>query len=60
MFNSFVRALSKSLRHLLEAITIHILLSGDARRNRDDYTDLMLSESGVRWRKLTIRSTVPV
>ncbi|ORX35909.1 temperature dependent protein affecting M2 dsRNA replication-domain-containing protein [Kockovaella imperatae] len=44
VFNSFVRALSKSLRALLEAITVHILLCGDARRNRDDHLDLMLSQ----------------
>lgn len=28
---------------LLEAISVHILLSGDARRNRDDLLDLCLS-----------------
>ncbi|KAK8847637.1 hypothetical protein IAR55_005496 [Kwoniella newhampshirensis] len=43
VFNSFVRALSKSLRHLYEAVSVHILLSGDAKRNRDDYSDIMLS-----------------
>ncbi|EIW71069.1 XPG domain-containing protein [Tremella mesenterica] len=43
VFNSFVRALSKSLRHLLEALQVHILLSGDARRNREDQLDLMIS-----------------
>lgn len=45
VFNSFVRALTKSLRHLFEAASIHMLLSGDARRNRDDCSDLMLSKS---------------
>lgn len=44
VFNSFVKALSKSLRQLFEAATIHILLSGDARRNRDDFLDLILSK----------------
>nr|ODN90857.1 XPG domain-containing protein [Cryptococcus depauperatus CBS 7855] len=42
-FNSFVRALSKSLRQLFEAVSVHLLLSGDGRRNRDDYSDIMLS-----------------
>jgi hypothetical protein len=45
VFNSFVRALGKSLRQLFEATTVHILLSGDARRNRDDFLDIILSES---------------
>ncbi|WRT64536.1 uncharacterized protein IL334_001468 [Kwoniella shivajii] len=43
VFNSFVRALSKSLRHLCEAVSVHALLSGGARRNREDVQDLMLS-----------------
>ncbi|OCF33804.1 COP9 signalosome complex subunit 5 [Kwoniella heveanensis BCC8398] len=43
VFNSFVRALSKSLRHLSEAVNAHIMLSGHARRNRDDYNDVMIS-----------------
>nr|XP_019008239.1 XPG domain-containing protein [Kwoniella pini CBS 10737]OCF47020.1 XPG domain-containing protein [Kwoniella pini CBS 10737] len=43
VFNSFVRALSKSLRHLCEAVSVHILLSGGARRNREDHQDFMLS-----------------
>ncbi|ORY21248.1 temperature dependent protein affecting M2 dsRNA replication-domain-containing protein [Naematelia encephala] len=42
MFNSFVRALSKALRHLFEALSVHVLLTGDARRNRDETLDLML------------------
>ena len=36
------------MRGLLEAITVHILLCGDARRNRDDYIDLMLSKPTAR------------
>ncbi|WVQ79823.1 hypothetical protein IAT38_001923 [Cryptococcus sp. DSM 104549] len=43
VFNSFVRSLSKSLRHLFEAVSVHLLLSGHGRRNRDDYCDIMLS-----------------
>lgn len=43
-FNAFVRGLSKSLRQLFEAVSVHLLLSGDGRRNRDDYSDIMLSE----------------
>ncbi|OWZ61562.1 hypothetical protein AYX15_06241 [Cryptococcus neoformans] len=42
-FNAFVRGLSKSLRQLFEAVSVHLLLSGDGRRNRDDYSDIMLS-----------------
>lgn len=45
MFNSFVRALTKSLRHLLEAVSVHMILSGDAKRNRDDHFDIVQSES---------------
>ncbi|WVQ75844.1 hypothetical protein IAR50_005477 [Cryptococcus sp. DSM 104548] len=42
-FNSFVKALSKSLRQLFEAVSCHLLLSGDGRRNRDDFNDIMIS-----------------
>jgi hypothetical protein len=31
------------MRQLLEAIGVHLVLSGDARRNRDDYLDLVTS-----------------
>lgn len=31
------------MRQLLEAIGVHMVLSGDARRNRDDYLDLITS-----------------
>lgn len=44
MFNSFVKATTKALRQLLEAINVHILLSEDARRMRDDYLDMCISE----------------
>ncbi|KAL7419094.1 COP9 signalosome complex subunit 5 [Cryptotrichosporon argae] len=43
VFNSFVRSTIKSLRYLLEAINVHLLLSGDARRSRDDHLDLCIS-----------------
>lgn len=43
VFNSFVKALSKALRHLFEAVSVHLLLSGTAKRNRDDYSELALS-----------------
>ncbi|EKD04566.1 viral life cycle-related protein [Trichosporon asahii var. asahii CBS 8904] len=43
VFNSFVKSTTKALRHLLEAINVHILLSGDARRMRDDYLDMCIS-----------------
>lgn len=43
VFNSFLRSLSRSLRHLLEAATLHMLLRNDARRVRDDFLDISLS-----------------
>ncbi|KAK4683589.1 hypothetical protein P7C73_g6649, partial [Tremellales sp. Uapishka_1] len=43
VFNSFIRSLSKALRYLFEAISVHMLLTGDARRMRDDYIDIALS-----------------
>lgn len=43
MFNSFVKATTKALRQLLEALNVHILLSGDARRMRDDHLDMCIS-----------------
>lgn len=43
VFNSFVKALSKSLRQLFEAISVHMLLRGDARKDRDNYVDISLS-----------------
>jgi hypothetical protein len=42
-FNSFVRAISKAMRQVLEAIGVHIVLSGDAKRVRDDYLDILVS-----------------
>lgn len=43
MFNSFVRVLSRSLRGLLESISVNLLLRSDARRSREDYLDIALS-----------------
>jgi len=43
VFNSFVRSLSRSLRHLFEAVCEHLLLRGDARRAREDFIDIALS-----------------
>lgn len=48
VFNSFVRSLTRSLRHLFEAVCVHLLLRGDARRAREDFVDIALSE----WRRL--------
>jgi hypothetical protein len=42
-FNSFVRALSRSLRTLLEATAFNLLLRGDARRAREDYLEIAIS-----------------
>lgn len=43
VFNSFLRTLSRSLRSLLEATTVNMLLKGDARRSREDYLEISLS-----------------
>lgn len=43
VFNSFVRALTRSLRSLSEMVTLAMLLRGEARRVRDDYLDISLS-----------------
>lgn len=43
VFNSFVKSLTKSLRHLMEATSVHMFLRGDAKRQRDDFTDVALS-----------------
>ncbi|PWN93477.1 hypothetical protein FA10DRAFT_273936 [Acaromyces ingoldii] len=42
-FNAFSRALTRSLRTLVEAIASSMLLRGDAKRARDDYLDISLS-----------------
>lgn len=65
MFNSFVKSTTKALRQLLEALNAHILLSGDARRTRDDYLDMCISKSPDRalppnpTQTLTCRPPVP-
>lgn len=43
VFNSFLKTLSRSLRSLLEATTVNMLLKGDARRSREDYLEISLS-----------------
>lgn len=43
VFNSFVRAMGRSMRHLVEQLASSMLLRGDARRARDDYLDIALS-----------------
>lgn len=43
VFNSFLKSLSRSLRHLLEAVSLHMVLRNDARRVRDDFLDISLS-----------------
>lgn len=43
VFNSFLRALSRSLRGLIESIALNLLLRSDARRSREDYLELALS-----------------
>jgi hypothetical protein len=43
VFNSFVKSMGRSMRHLVEMIASTMLLRGDARRARDDYLDIGLS-----------------
>lgn len=43
VFNSFAKALSRSLRSLVEMVTLTLLLKSESRQPRDDYLDLSLS-----------------
>ncbi|KAK4050491.1 hypothetical protein OIO90_005074 [Microbotryomycetes sp. JL221] len=43
VFNSFLRATTRSMRVLLEATLLNLLLRSDARRAREDYVDIALS-----------------
>lgn len=43
VFNSFLRATSRSMRALLESVALNLLLRSDARRAREDYLDIALS-----------------
>ncbi|TIA87371.1 hypothetical protein E3P99_03205 [Wallemia hederae] len=43
VFNSFHKTLSRSLRTLVESITMNAFLKNNARRARDDYLDIALS-----------------
>lgn len=43
VFNSFVKSTTRSMRNLVEMISMSLLLRGDGRRNRDDYLDISLS-----------------
>lgn len=43
VFNSLLRVTSRSMRGLLEAIAVNLLLRSDARRSREDYLDIALS-----------------
>ncbi|WFD33416.1 hypothetical protein MCUN1_000229 [Malassezia cuniculi] len=43
VFNAFTRALTRSLRSLIEMVTLNMFLAGDARTVRDDYLDINLS-----------------
>ncbi|WFD30808.1 hypothetical protein MSPP1_001832 [Malassezia sp. CBS 17886] len=43
VFNSFLRALARSLRSLTEIVTLSLILQSDARQPRDDYLDVSLS-----------------
>lgn len=43
VFNSFQKTLMRTLRALVESTTVHMLLRGDARRNREDWLDITMS-----------------
>ncbi|KAL9936842.1 hypothetical protein V8E36_004077 [Tilletia maclaganii] len=43
VFNSFLKVLGRSMRHLVEMVGCTLLLRGDARRTRDDFLDIALS-----------------
>ncbi|CAD6955960.1 unnamed protein product [Tilletia caries] len=43
VFNSFLKVLGRSMRHLVEMVACTLLLRGDARRARDDFLDIALS-----------------
>lgn len=43
VFNSFLHATTRSMRTLLEATALNLLLRSDARRSREDYVDIALS-----------------
>ncbi|TIA79654.1 hypothetical protein E3P98_03159 [Wallemia ichthyophaga] len=43
IFNSFHKSLSRSLRTLVESITINAFLKNNAKRAREDYLDIALS-----------------
>ena len=43
VFNSFIKSTSRSMRNLVEMISMSLLLRGDARRHRDDLLDISLS-----------------
>ncbi|CAG8695863.1 30025_t:CDS:10, partial [Gigaspora margarita] len=43
IFNSFVKALNRSLRNLCEMLTLSMFLNGDCEKDRQDYLDIALS-----------------
>ena len=43
VFNAFPRALTRSLRSLIEMVVLNMFLTGDAKAVRDDYLDINLS-----------------
>ncbi|CAB4431514.1 unnamed protein product [Rhizophagus irregularis] len=42
-FNSFVKAMNRSLRNLCEMLTLSMFLNGDCVKDRQDYLDIALS-----------------
>ena len=45
MFNSFAKAIQKSSRQLMEVVCTHMFLTGAAKRQRDDWQEILLSTS---------------
>ncbi|GAA95645.1 uncharacterized protein L969DRAFT_71183 [Mixia osmundae IAM 14324] len=43
VFNSFLTAMSRSLRTMIECTVVHLLLHGDGKRVRDDFLEISLS-----------------
>jgi len=41
-FNSFIKALNRSLRNLCEMLTLSLFLNSDRRKDRGDYLEIAL------------------
>jgi hypothetical protein len=45
VFNSFAKAIQKSSRQLMEVVCTHMFLTGAAKRQREDWQEILLSTS---------------